>query len=77
MLNGFRAYHKDSFQVEVGLLEVLGLKVQVLCQLEGVLNGHAAPLPQVGLHRMGAVPQQDDIALGPLEDRRAIKDITT
>lgn len=76
MLNVFRAYHENSFQVEVGLLEVLGLKIQVLCQLEGVLNGHAATLPQVGLHCMGAVPQQNNIALGPLEDWRAIKDIT-
>ena len=69
-------YHKDPFQVEPGLLESLGIFVQVLCQLIGVLNGHAATLTQVGLHCVGAVTQQDDILLGPLEDWRPIVDVT-
>ena len=49
---------------------------QVFCQLVSILNSHAAALPQVGLHCMGAVPQQDDIVLGPLEDWRSVINVT-
>lgn len=70
------SYHKDPFQIEPRLLEGLGLVVQVLCQLVGILNGHAATLTQVGLHCMSAVTQQNDVLLGPLEDWRAIIDVT-
>lgn len=75
--NGSRSYHKDLFQVEPGLLKGLSVLVQVFGQLVGILNGHAASLAQIGLHCMSAVAQQNDILLGPLEDRRAIIDVTT
>ena len=72
-----QAHHQDSLQIEPGLFEGRSFLGQVLCQLVGVLNGHAPSLTQVGLHGMGTVPQQDDIVLGPLEDRGAVEDVTT
>ena len=44
-------------------LSLLSSLREVDCQLVAVLNGHAASLPQVGLHGVGAVAQQSNQAL--------------
>ena len=71
------AYHKHLLNVEVGLIKSGDSLVEILGQLVGIFNGHAPALPQVGLHGMGTVPQQDNIALGPLEHRWSVIDVAT
>lgn len=50
--------------------------VEVLGQLVGIFDGHTPSLPQIGLHGMCTVAQQDDLPLGPLEHRGSVKDVT-
>ena len=38
---------------------------QLLAEHEGVLDGHAAALPQRGLHGVHGVAEQADVAVGP------------
>lgn len=58
------AYPEDSLDVWVASRLLAGLG-QVIGQQVAVLNGHAATLAQVGLHRMCTVSQQRHMALCP------------
>ncbi len=69
-------HHQHLLHIEPRLLERVRGFAEILSQLIGILNGHATPLTQVGLHGVGAVPQQDHIVLGPLEHWGAVKDVT-
>ena len=64
------SYLEDALNVywpPRGLCPLHSLR-EVYRQLVAVLNGHAAALAQVGLHRMRAVPKQRDAPLIAKED---------
>ena len=68
-------YPEHLLNVEPGLVKLGDSLVEILGQLVSILNGHAPSLPKIGLHGMGAVAQQNDLTLGPLENRWPVKDV--